>query len=131
MDSTLLVRVLFLNAAFSACSAIAMVLAANWVVAQLGLAGVTFVYVTAAFLFLFSMRLGAIVYNEDFSSRKIYPIIVGDAVWVFATIVLTSVFYDSLTFTGFLVVDAIALAVLLFAVFQFWGLRKVQIKASN
>ena len=56
--SDLLMRGLKLNAIFSAFSAVAMLLAANWVAEQLGLPGPANVYAVAIFLLFLQLNSG-------------------------------------------------------------------------
>ena len=123
---SLLHRALKWNAGFSAASAILMVLGAGWLAAQLGLPGPVPIYVVAAFLVVFALQLGNIVRTREYRNWEISSIIIGDLAWVAASAVLVAIFFDALTTTGLLIVDAVALIVLIFAIQQIRGLRMLR-----
>jgi hypothetical protein len=119
----LLLRALRLNALFSGTSALLMFAAGDWIAAQLGLNTTVPVYATAGCLVLFALQLANVVRTRAIRSWEIVAIIGGDIVWVVASIVLVAMYFDSLTTTGLIMVDAVAAAVLFFAIQQFRGLR--------
>ncbi len=120
----LLMRGLTMNAIFSAFSAIAMLLAADWVAGQVGLPGPANVYAVAIFLGFFAAQLGNIVRTGTIRTWEIVAIIVGDLMWVAGSVVLGALYFRSFTIIGAVLVDAIALAVLIFAIMQIRGLRE-------
>jgi hypothetical protein len=122
-NNTLLLRALRMNAVFSGISALMLAMAGPWVAAQLGLASVVTVYVTAALLALFALQLGNIVRTGEIRTLEIAAIIMGDLAWVVGSVILVALFYSSLTTAGLLLVDVIAIAVLYFAIQQIRGLR--------
>ena len=122
--SDLLMRGLKLNAIFSALSAIAMLLAANWLAGQVGLPGPANVYAVAVFLLFFAAQLGNIVRTGKIRSWEIVGIIVGDFLWVAGSVVLGAAYFRSFSTIGALLVDAAAIAVLIFAIMQIRGLRE-------
>lgn len=122
--SNLLMRGLKMNAVFSTLSAVAMLLAANWVAEQVGLPGPANVYAVAIFLLFFAAQLGNIVRTQTIRTWEIVAIIVGDLLWVVGSIVLGAMYFRSFSTIGALLVDAVALAVLIFAVMQIRGLRE-------
>ncbi len=121
-----LLRALRLNALFSGTSALLMFAGAGWIAAQLGLERALPVYAVAAILVLFALQLGNIVRTAAIRSWEILGIIAADIGWVVASIVLVILFYDQLTTIGLVLVDAVAIAVLFFAVRQYRGLRVFQ-----
>jgi hypothetical protein len=125
-DKNLLLRALRMNAVFSAVSAVLMLIGGRWIAAQLGLPNVMAVYVTAGLLILFALQLGNIVRTGNIQTIEIAGIVVGDIAWVVGTIVLVALFYPSLTTTGLLLVDVVALVVLYFAIQQIRGLRALR-----
>lgn len=124
-NNTLLFRALRLNAVFSGVSAVLLVITAPWVARQLGLPGPASVFVTALLLAGFALQLGNIVRTGAVRHWEIWGIIIGDLAWVIGSAGLAAIYYTSLTFTGLLLVDVIALAVLYFAIQQIRGLREL------
>lgn len=122
--SDLLMRGLKLNAIFSAFSAVAMLLAANWVAEQLGLPGPANVYAVAIFLLFFAAQLGNIVRTQVIRAWEIVAIIIGDLLWVAGSVVLGTLYIQSFSTIGAVLVDVVALAVLIFAVMQIRGWRE-------
>jgi hypothetical protein len=121
----LLLRALRLNGLFSGASALLMFAAGDWIAAQLGLNTTVPVYATAVCLVLFALQLANVVRSRAIRSWEISAIIGGDIVWVVASIVLVAMYFDSLTTIGLIMVDAVATAVLFFAIQQLRGLRSV------
>ena len=125
-DNDLLLRALRMNALFSSASAAALLLAAPWIAAHLGLASTIPVYVVGAGLVLFAAQLWNIVRTRQIRGWEIQGIIGGDIAWVTGSIVLVALFYSQITTIGLLIVDVIALAVLFFAIQQIRGLRRLK-----
>ena len=119
-----LIRALAMNAIFSATSAVLMLLSADWVAAQVGLPGPADVYSVSVFLLVFAGWLGFIVYTVRIRMPEILLIIAGDLVWVLGSAVLVGLHYNGFTTAGLFLTDAVALAVLTFAVLQIRGLRR-------
>ena len=130
-DKHPLIRALRLNALFSGASALVLFAAAGWVAAQLGLGDTLPIYATAVVLVLFALMLANIVRSGVIRSWEIGAIIAGDVAWVLASVVLVAIYYESLTTTGLILVDAVALAVLFFAIQQYRGLRVFQHGVSS
>lgn len=122
--ASLLIRGLAFNAVFSTVSAVGMLLAADWVAAQVGLPGPANVYAVAIFLVLFAAQLANIVRTGTIRTWEIVAIIAGDLMWVGGSVVLGALYYRSFTITGAVLVDAIAVAILIFAIMQIRGLRE-------
>jgi hypothetical protein len=122
--SDLLMRGLKMNAVFSGLSAVAMLLAANWVAEQVGLPGPANVYAVAIFLLFFAAQLGNIVRTQTIRTWEIVAIIIGDLMWVAGSVVLGTLYIQSFSTIGAVLVDVVALAVLIFAVMQIRGLRE-------
>ena len=127
-DNNLLLRTLRMNAAFSGFSALMILVAGNWVAAQLGLNSVVPVYITAVLLLGFALQLWQIVRTRKFQVWEIVAIISGDMAWVIGSVVLVALYFSSLTAAGLLLVDIVAIAVLFFAIQQYRGLRAYQPK---
>jgi hypothetical protein len=123
-NNHLLMRALKLNALFSGFSAIAMLLSANWVARHLGLSGPASVYGVAVFLLLFAAQLSNIVRTGNVRTLEIVGIIAGDLLWVVASVVLGIIYMGSISTIGAVLIDAVAVAVLIFAVMQIRGLRE-------
>ncbi len=130
-DKHLLLKALTLNAAFSAFSALMMFVAGGWVAEQLGLASAVPIYVTGGLLSLFALQLWNIVRTRKIRTWEIAGIISGDIAWVIGSAVLVALYYRSLTATGLMLVDTVALAVLFFAILQIRGLREFRRTASR
>ena len=122
-DSHLLLRALRLNALFSGSSALLLLIAGRWIAVQLGLNSATPVYATAGLLAIFALQLWNIVRTGKIRTIEIAAIIVGDIAWVVGSAILVALFYSSLTTTGLVLVDVVAVAVLYFAIQQIRGLR--------
>jgi len=122
-DNNLLLRALRMNAVFSGSSALMLVLVGPWVTAQLGLASVIPVYVTAGLLMVFALQLWNIVRTREIRPPEIAAIIAGDFAWVIGSVVMVALYYRSLTAAGLLLVDIVAIAVLYFAIQQIRGFR--------
>ena len=122
--SDLLMRGLKMNAIFSAFSAVAMLLAADWIAEQVGLPGPENVYAVAIFLLFFAAQLGNIVRTQAVRTWEIVAIIIGDLMWVAGSVVLGTLYIQSFSTIGAVLVDVVALAVLIFAVMQIRGLRE-------
>jgi len=118
-----LIRALRMNAVFSGVSALLIFAAAGWLAAQLGLADATPVYVVAAILTAFAIQLSIIVRSGKIRFLEVAGIIGGDIAWVLASIVLVGLYYESITTTGLMLIDVVAIAVLTFAILQIRGLR--------
>jgi energy-converting hydrogenase Eha subunit C len=101
-----------------------MLLAADWVAAQVGLPGPANVYAVAIFLVFFAAQLANIVRTGTIRTWEIVAIIAGDLMWVGGSVVLGALYYRSFTITGAVLVDAIAVAILIFAIMQIRGLRE-------
>ena len=129
--SNLLMRGLKMNAVFSAISAAAMLLAANWVAEQVGLPGPANVYAVSIFLLFFAAQLGNIVRTGQIRTWEVVAIIVGDLLWVAGSVVLGSLYFRSFTTVGAVLVDIVALAVLIFAIMQIRGLREYRRHAHS
>ncbi len=117
-------RGLTMNAIFSAFSAVTMLLAADWVAAQVGLPGPANVYAIGIFLLFFAAQLGNIVRTGNIRTWEIVAIIVGDLLWVAGSVVLGALYFRSFSMIGAVLVDAVALAILIFAIMQIRGLRE-------
>lgn len=128
-DNILLLRALRLNAIFSASSALMLLLAGPWVAAQLGLTSVMPVYATAALLGVFALQLGNIVRTRKIHNLEIASIIFADIAWVIGSVVLSALFYSSLTVAGLVLVDVVAIVVLYLAIQQIRGLKAVRTDA--
>ena len=129
-DSHLLLRALRLNALFSGSSALLLLIAGRWIAVQLGLNSATPVYATAGLLAIFALQLWNIVRTRKIRTIEIVGIILGDIAWVVGSAILVALFYSSVTTTGLLLVDVVAIAVLYFAIQQIRGLRALRRSAS-
>ena len=122
----LLLRALRMNAYFSGISSLALLSAAPWLAAQLGLGGSLPVYAVAVLLALFALQLARIVRSRDIKTLEVAGIIGSDIAWVVASAVLVALYYPSMTAIGIVLVESVALVVLFFAIQQLRGLRVVR-----
>ena len=129
--SDLLMRGLKMNTIFSAFSAVAMLIAADWVAEQVGLPGPANVYAVAIFLLFFAVQLGNIVRTQAIRTWEIVAIIIGDLMWVAGSVVLGALYIQSFSTIGAVLVDVVALAVLIFAIMQIRGLREFRRNAHG
>ena len=123
-SNALLMKGLKFNAIFSATSAVAMLLAANWVAAQVGLPGPGDVYAVGIFLLFFAAQLGNIVRTGKVRTWEIVAIIIGDLLWVAGSVVLGAMYFQNFSTIGVVLVDVVAIAVLILAIMQIRGLRE-------
>lgn len=119
----LILRVLSVNAVFSAVSALLMLAAGDWIGRQLGIDSAVPVYVVAGLLLGFALQLGNIVHTRRIRTWEITGIISGDIAWVVASVVLAGLHYQSISTSGLMLIDIVALAVLFLAMAQIRGLR--------
>ncbi len=125
-QNNLLLRALKLNALFSGFSALCMLIAGKWLAAQFSLDSATDIYVVAGCLAAFALMLANIVRTKAIRTWEIMSIIIGDIVWVVASVTLVAVFYETITLAAVVLVDLVAIAVLVFAVIQIRGLKQYQ-----
>ena len=123
-SNNLLLRALTFNAIFSGFSALLMFIAGTWLAEQFGLQGPVIIYVLAGFLALFALQLGNIVRTREIRIWEITSIISGDIAWVLGSVAIISLYYQSITATGLMLMDVVAVAVLFFAIMQIRGLRE-------
>lgn len=123
-QSNLLIKALAANAAFSGFSAITLILFSGWIASQLGLPDTTPVVITGVALALFALQLAAIAKSRRVKTWEILSIIVGDLIWVVASVVLGIIYIDQLTTIGQVLVFGVALVVLVFAECQGIGLKR-------
>ena len=121
-----LLRALRLNAWFSGITAILLIIAAPWIAKQLGLPGPLNVYVIGGFLVVFALQLANIVRTGAVRTWEVVGIIGGDLAWVLGSIILVAMYHPALTTAGLILVDAVAIAVLVFAIQQIRGLRALR-----
>ena len=128
-NSNMLIRALRANALFSAGSAIAMLLAADWLARNLGFGGTAYVVVVAAGLLVFALQLGNIVRTREIRRWEILAIITADFGWVLGSGVLAVIFFDTISRAGLILIDIVAVVVLYLAVQQLIGLRLLKAEA--
>lgn len=127
----LILRVLSVNAVFSAVSALLMLAAGDWIGRQLGIDSAVPVYVVAGLLLGFALQLGNIVRTRRIRTWEITGIISGDIAWVVASVVLAGLHYQSISTSGLMLIDIVALAVLFLAMAQIRGLRAYRRTANR
>ena len=125
-NNHLLLRALTFNAIFSGFSALFMFVAGKWLAEQFGLQGPLLVYALGGFLALFAVQLANIVRTRQIKAWEIKGIISGDLAWVAASVALITLYYQSITAAGLMLLDVVAVAVLFFAIMQIRGLREYQ-----
>ena len=119
-----LLRALTFNAIFSGFSALLMFIAGTWLAAQFGLQDPALIYTLGGFLALFALQLGNIVRTREIRNWEITSIIAADIAWVLGSVAIISLYYQSITAAGLMLMDIVAVAVLWFAVMQIRGLRE-------
>ncbi len=130
-NNSLLLRALTLNAGFSGFSALLMFISGGWLAAQFALDSAVPIYAVAGFLTVFAIQLGNIVRTKNIRSWEIKSIISGDIAWVVASVAIITLYHQSITPTGLILLDIAAVAVLFFAVMQIRGLTEYRRIAST
>ena len=123
-DNNLLLRALTMNAIFSGFSALFMFVSGAWLAQQFALSSVMPVYAIAGFLAVFAFNLANIVRTRNIRSWEIKSIISGDLAWVAASVAIITLYYQTITPTGLILLDVVAVAVLFFAIQQIRGLQQ-------
>ena len=123
-DNNLLLRALTLNAIFSGFSALLMFIGGGWLTAQFALSSAIPIYVIAGSLAVFALQLTNIVRTKNIRTWEITGIISGDIAWVVTSVVISILYYRTITPTALILVDVVAVAVLFFAVMQIRGLNQ-------
>lgn len=123
-ENNLLLRALTLNAVFSGVSAILMFIAGGWLAEQFALGNPFAVYVIAGGLTVFALQLANIVRTKNIRTWEITSIIGGDIAWVAMSVVIVVLYHRTITTTALVLLDIAAVAVLIFAILQIWGLRQ-------
>jgi len=123
-DNSFLFRALKLNSIFSGFSALCMFIAGNWLAMQFALNSAIPVYVVAGGLIVFAIQLANIVRTKTIRTWEIISIIIGDIAWVVVSIALLVIYYRTITLTGLVLADFVAVVVLIFAVMQIRGLNQ-------
>jgi hypothetical protein len=78
---------------------------------------------------VFALQLGNIVRTRKIHNLEVATIIFADIAWVIGSVVLSALFYSSLTVAGLVLVDVVAIVVLYLAIQQIRGLKAVRTDA--
>lgn len=122
--SAFLRRSLLGNVAFSVASGLTFAIAASAVATFLGLPQVAIVRAVGIGLLGFAAYVGFVATRPEIDLAAAFSIILGDLAWVVGTIPI--VMLDLLSPNGVIAALAIADMVLLFAILQYIGLRRVR-----
>lgn len=118
----LLQKSVLANAAFSAVSAVVFLIFPEWIAQQIGLSNPVEVISVGIGLLGFALYLGFLLKTDRLSPRFILPVIVGDVLWVVASVVLGFKFLSGFSVYGSWLVFGVAFVVLCFADLQGLGL---------
>lgn len=122
-NTTLLRTVLLINSAFSALSALVMLLWTDSIASLLGLSTQGFLLLVAAGLLLFAADLLHQALQPRMASWRALYASMADLLWVVLSVLLTSLFYSAMPTAGIVLVMSIAGIVLLFALLQLYGIH--------
>ncbi len=123
---TFLRRVLLGNVAFSLISATACLLGASALAAFMGIPHPAILMALGAGLLLFALGLYLTASQRPLDRRKVTAIFAADVVWVVASVAILALELFGLTTEGRWLVLIIADVVLVFAVLEFFGLRRLR-----
>lgn len=119
-------KVLFANVAFSAISALAMLVGAKPLAAFLGLGGPLPLLIVGAGLIPFGLMVFMAAREEPVSAEKVTQIAIADALWVVGSYVLIFGPWVGLTAQGKWAVGIVAEIVALFAILEYVALRRMR-----
>ncbi len=119
---TLLRRALQANGIFSALSGVVLILASNRIAALIGIE--QSLWLTGLLLLLFAAGLFRNARRAEINQTEAWLAVALDVIWVLGTGAL--IFAGVFSTTGNWIVALVGDVVLLFAVLQFWGLRKLR-----
>ena len=114
------------NAAFSAISGVILATGAFAIAPGIGVEPSWIVLIVGLGLLPFAVDLFINSRREKIDVSRVKQAIVGDALWVVASIAVLTVNPTGLTGIGFAAVTAVAVVVSEFAFFQWLGLRRAQ-----
>ncbi|KAA3648216.1 MAG: hypothetical protein DWQ07_04260 [Chloroflexi bacterium] len=118
---------LYGNIIFSALSAALMLLASNQVAEFTGIpSSMTFVIVGVGLLGWVAYLLSVRRTHPDYQASAVWSVIGGDLVWVAASAILLLFDLVPLTVAGKWAIAIVADMVLLFAIWQYFSLRRMQ-----
>ncbi len=123
-ETMLLRRVLQANAVFSTISGIALIVFAGRLAAFMGVGRSWILLAIGAVLLIFAVTLLVNSRREDINENEVMQAIISDGVWVAASTVIA--FMGLVSTAGIWVVASVACLVLLFAIVQAVGLRKLR-----
>lgn len=76
------------------------------------------------FLILFSAFVLSVGLSKQIDTIKVKTIIVGDIVWVIASIIAAIVLFDKISIIGIVIIEVVAVWVAIMAYLQNYGLKK-------
>ena len=120
----LLRRVLQANGVFSGLSGLAFILGSEVIAAFLGLDAAAIIAITGGVLLLYAAGLFYVAAQETISRAAAWTFIIMDALWVVDSIAVLVIGWPPLTTAGKWAVAIVADVVAIFAVLQYYGLRR-------
>jgi uncharacterized membrane protein HdeD (DUF308 family) len=112
------------NALFSTLSGLTILLAQGWVLRSLGLAGSVNLLILGAGLIVFAITLVVNARKQQVKKSDAWIAVLMDVAWVLGSYIL--IFIVPFSTEGKWVVGVVAELVLVFAVLQFVGIRRIQ-----
>ena len=112
------------NALFSTLSGLTILLAQGWVLRSLGLAGSVNLLILGAGLIVFAITLVVNARKQQVKKSDAWIAVLMDVAWVLGSYIL--IFIVPFSMEGKWVVGVVAELVLVFAVLQFVGIRRIQ-----
>ncbi len=122
--SKLLRRTLQANAAFSALSGIILIFGANILSLLLGVNMPSLLIGLGVALLIYAVGLFLSARRESIKLQEAWLAVILDGAWVIGSVIL--IFIDALSTTGNWLIALVAQIVLIFAVLQFFGIRRLQ-----
>jgi hypothetical protein len=120
----LLRKALFRNALFSTLSGLTILLAQKWVLRILGLSSRAGLVIVGVGLIVFATTLVVNAHRRKVKTSGAWIAVFMDVAWVLASYVL--IFVLPFSTEGKWVIGVVAELVLLFAILQFMGIRRIQ-----
>ncbi|SEA02450.1 SRPBCC family protein [Alkalimonas amylolytica] len=130
-NTTLLRAALLINSAFSALSALLMLLWTDTIANLLGLSTHGLLLLVSAGLLLFTADLLHQALQPRLASWRALYASMADLLWVVLSVLLTVVFYSAIPTAGIVLVISIAGFVLLFALLQLYGIRQLHLNPAT
>ncbi|MCE8041526.1 hypothetical protein HOP60_05060 [Halomonas daqingensis] len=131
MTTLFLRTALLINSAFSALSALLMLLWTDHIASLLGLSTHGLLLLVAAGLLIFAADLLHQAMQPRLASWRALYASMADLLWVVLSVLLTVVFYSAMPTAGIVLVISIAGVVLLFALLQLYGIHQLHLNPAT